>query len=244
MYIVNYTSDDFKEISKEVNTVIIPIGSVEAHGHHLPLGTDIFSPRLFCENIDKTIGNKVWIAPEIPYGQSYDLSIYPGTVTVPSNVMAEYLFYVCKSFYDNGLKNIVFLNGHGGNITALGLAAEKLVPLGAVVLTINWWLDFSADILKITEGQGHGGEDETSAILYYNESLVKMDKACRNDNKMLYPVRFKDRGRIVFENAITGDGTLGTREKGEKIFEVVEKKIVERIELMQQEKYCFFNSIY
>ena len=237
MYIVDYTSDDFKEICNKVNTVIIPIGSVEAHGHHLPLGTDIFSPRLFCKEINEKIGDRIWIAPEIPYGQSYDLSIYPGTVTVPSQVMAEYLFYVCKSFYNNGLKNIVFLNGHGGNITALSLAAEKLVDLGAVVMTINWWLDFSEDILTVTEGQGHGGEDETSAVLYYNEKLVQMEKATKNFNKQLYPVKFKDRGKTIFRDAITGDATLATKEKGEKIFNLLESRIIDRVNLMEKGKY-------
>ncbi|WP_035289079.1 creatininase family protein [Clostridium sp. KNHs214] len=237
MYIVDYTSDDFNDISNRVDTVIIPIGSVEAHGHHLPLGTDIFSPRLFCENINKKIGDRIWIAPEIPYGQSYDLAIYPGTVTVPSEVMAEYLFHVCKSFYNNGLKNIVFFNGHGGNITSLSLAAEKLVDLGAVVMTINWWMDFSKDVLTITEGQGHGGEDETSAILYYDESLVQMDKATKNPNKQLYPVRFKDRGKTIFQDAITGDATLASKDKGEKIFSLLVDKIINRINLMKQGRY-------
>lgn len=190
MHIIEQTSDDFKEYCKRINTIIIPIGSVEAHGHHLPIGTDIFSPRLFCENINEKIGDKIWIAPEIPYGQSYDLSIYPGTVTMPSEVMAEYVYYVGKSFYENGIEKIVFLNGHGGNITALSLATEKLVMLGVDVMTINWWLDFSGDILTITEGQGHAGEDETSAILYYNEELVQMDKAMKNPNKQLIPVRY------------------------------------------------------
>ena len=180
---------------------------------------------------------RIWIAPEIPYGQSYDLSIYPGTVTMPSEVMAEYVYYVGKSFYENGLKNIIFLNGHGGNITALSLAAEKLVPLGAAVMTINWWLDFSEYILTITEGQGHAGEDETSAILYYNDELVQMDKAMKNPNKQLIPVRFVDRGKTVFQDAITGDATLATVDKGERIFNLLEEKIVKRIELMQQVKY-------
>ncbi|MCB2290971.1 creatininase family protein [Clostridium sp. CS001] len=237
MNIIEYTSDDFKRISEKVNTIIIPIGSVEAHGHHLPLGTDIFSPRLFCESLNKKIGDKVWIAPGISYGQSYDLSIYPGTVTMPSEVMAEYIYYVGKSFYENGLKNIIFLNGHGGNITALSLAAEKLVPLGASVMTINWWLDFSEDILTITEGQGHGGEDETSAILYYNEELVQMDKAMRNPNKQVIPVRFKDRGRTIFQDALTGDATLATVEKGKKIFKLVGEKIIDRIETMIRGEY-------
>lgn len=237
MYIIEYTSDDFKKNSEKVDTVIIPIGSVEAHGHHLPLGTDIFSPRLFCHKVNEKIGDKVWIAPEVPYGQSYDLSIYPGTVTMPSEVMAEYVYHVGKSFYENGLKNIIFFNGHGGNITALSLAAEKLVPLGASVMTINWWLDFSEDILTITGGQGHGGEDETSAILYYNEGFVQMDKAMKNPNKQIIPVRFKDRGKTIFQDAITGDATLATVEKGEKIFKLLKDKIIDRVEAMQQGKY-------
>ncbi|MCB2298033.1 creatininase family protein [Clostridium tagluense] len=237
MYIIEYTSDDFKKYSEKIYTIIIPIGSVEAHGHHLPLGTDIFSPRLFCDKVNEKIGNKIWIAPEIPYGQSYDLSIYPGTVTMPSEVMAEYVYYVGKSFYENGLKNIIFLNGHGGNITALSLAAEKLVPLGATVMTINWWLDFSTDILTITEGQGHAGEDETSAILYYDEELVQMDKAMKNPNKQLIPVRFEDRGKTIFQDALTGDATLATVEKGERIFGLLEGKIINRVEAMQQGRY-------
>ena len=239
MYIIEYTSDDFKKYSEKNNTIIIPIGSLEAHGHHLPLGTDVFSPRLFCEKINEKIGDKIWIAPEIPYGQSYDLAIYPGTVTMPSEVMAEYVYYVGKSFYENGIKNIILLNGHGGNITALSLAAEKLVPLGAAVMTINWWLDFSKDILTITEGQGHAGEDETSAILYYNKELVQMDKAMKNPNKQLIPVRFMDRGKTIFQDALTGDATLATVEKGQRIFELLEEKIIERIETMQQEKYFY-----
>lgn len=142
-----------------------------------------------------------------------------------------------KSFYENGLKNIIFLNGHGGNITALSLAAEKLVPLGAAVMTINWWLDFSGDILTITEGQGHAGEDETSAILYYNYELVQMDKAMKNPNKQIIPVRFADRGKTIFENALSGDATLATVEKGKRIFELLEEKIIERIKIMQQDMY-------
>lgn len=237
MYVVNYTSDDFKKNLDKSDVVIIPIGSVEAHGHHLPLGTDVFAPRLFCERINKKIGDKVWIAPEISYGQSYDLSIYPGTVTMPSEVMAEYVYYVGRSFYDNGLTKIIFLNGHGGNITALGLAAEKLMKLGAAVMIINWWMDFSKEILTITEGQGHAGEDETSAILFYNEELVQMDKTAKNEYRPLHRVYFKERGKTVFKHALTGDGTKASTEKGKKIFELLEDKIIDKVQYMKDQKY-------
>lgn len=72
----NYTSDDFQKHLQKSDTVIVPVGSVETHGHHLPLGTYIFSLRLFCQMIEEKIGDYVWIAPKIPYGQSYDLSVY------------------------------------------------------------------------------------------------------------------------------------------------------------------------
>lgn len=237
MYMVNYTSDNFKKNLPKSDLVIIPVGSVEAHGHHLPLGTDIFSPRLFCERIDKKIGDEIWIAPEIPYGQSYDLSIYPGTIHIPSDVMADYVYYVGKSMFNNGMKKIIFSNGHGGNINALNLASEKLVPLGLDVAVINWWLDYSKEILTVTTGQGHAGEDETSAILYYDEKLVHMDKATKNSRKPLIKVRYKDRGKEVFENALTGDATLASKEKGEKIFDLLENKIIEFIHIMKNGKY-------
>lgn len=237
MYLVNYTSDDFKRITEEVGIAIIPIGSVEAHGHHLPLGTDVFSPRLFCKKIDERIGDEIWIAPEIPYGQSYDLSIFPGTIHIPTEVMSAYVTFVGKSLGDNGIRKLIFLNGHGGNINALNLAAEKLMTMGIDVTIINWWLDFSKDILTITEGQGHGGEDETSAILYYDESLVQMDKAVKNNKKPLFRVYFKDRGKTLFENAITGDATLASKEKGEKIFNLLEDRIIEVINAMKKGTY-------
>lgn len=207
MYIVNYTSDDFKNNLQKSDLVIIPVGMVEAHGHHLPLGTDIFSPRLFCSMIEKRIGDKVWIAPEIPYGQSFDLSFYPGTFSVPSEILAEYAYHIGKSMFANGLKKLIFLNGHGGNTTALNLAGQKLVELGMDVMISNWWLDYSKEILTVTEGQGHAGEDETSAILYYNEELVQMDKALKNNKKPLLRINFKDRGRVLYENALSGDPT-------------------------------------
>lgn len=237
MYVVNYNSDEFKENLSKSNILIIPIGSVEAHGHHLPLGTDIFSPRLFCSKLDEKIGNEVWIAPEIPYGQSYDLSSYPGTIDVPSKVFSEYVYWVAKSFYNNGIRKIILLNGHGGNITALNLASEMLAKIGADVLTINWWLDYSKEILKVTKGQGHAGEDETSAILYYNENLVDMNKALKSTRKPLLNVKFKTRGQEIYKNAISGDATLASKDKGEKIFELLVPKIIEAIKILQSDVY-------
>lgn len=237
MYVVNFTSDDFNKSLAKSDIVVVPIGSVEAHGHHLPLGTDIFSPRLFCEKIENKIGDQVWIAPEVPYGQSYDLTVYPGTINIPSEVFGEYCYWIGKGFYENGMKKLIFLNGHGGNIVGLGLAAEKLAKIGLDVMIINWWLDFSKEILTITEGQGHGGEDETSAILYYDETLVQMDKATKNSNRPLLRIRFKDSAKVFYKDALSGDATLASKEKGEKIFELITEKIIEVIQIVKSGVY-------
>jgi creatinine amidohydrolase len=237
MYMANYTSDDFKENKNKSDLVIIPIGSLEAHGHHLPLGTDIFSPRLFCKKLEEKIGNEIWIAPEIPYGQSYDLSIYPGTINVPSQVFAEYVYWVGKGMYENGMKKLIFLNGHGGNNTALNLAGEMLEKIGMDVLLINWWLDYSKEIRAITGAQGHAGEDETSAILYYDSSLVKMEKATKNFNKPLLRVRYKDSAKYCYRDALSGDATKATYEQGEKIFASVVESMIRDIEIVRSGVY-------
>ncbi|MGH4137278.1 hypothetical protein [Clostridium sp.] len=66
-----------------------------------------------------------------------------------------------------------------------------------------------------------------------------MGKAMRNPNKQLIPVRFMDRGKTIFQDALTGDATLATVEKGERIFKLLEGKIIQRIETMQQGKYYY-----
>ncbi len=237
MKLSDITSKEFEKKRTGVDIVVIPVGSLEAHGKHLPLGTDIFAPRLICERIEKEMGESVFVAPEIPYGQSDALSVYPGTVTVPSEVMAEYVYFVGKSFYNQGLKKIVLINGHGGNVVALRLAAEKLSRAGAAVVLVNWWMDFMEDILKITKTRGHAGEDETSAMMYYNESLVDMGELYVNNHQSRYRVFFKDSGYVNLKYAVTGDPREASREKGQAIFEMLDEKMKDLIAFMQSEEY-------
>lgn len=238
MYLTDYTSVDFARERQGADLAVLPVGSVEAHGRHLPLGTDIFAPRLFCRRLEKAIGDHIWIAPEIPYGQSPDLTAYPGTIHVPSEVLSQYLYWVGRGFLENGLKKLVFLNGHGGNVTALNLAAEKLAPLGMEVMTVSWWLDYAADIVAITGGQGHAGEDETSAMLYYNAKLVHMEQAGSNPARpAVRSIRFPGRGKRLMAGAMTGDATKATREQGERIFAAVTDRIIHDIGLLETGKY-------
>ena len=124
----------------------------------------------------------------------------------------------------------MFLNGHGGNIPALTIAAEKLSDEGAAVLLINWWLDYSPDILEICDGQGHAGEDETSVIMAITPALVDMKLATFNWCKPSGNIKAKSLRLDLYAHAMTGDGTKATIEKGQQILNRITPKIISLIE--------------
>lgn len=237
MYMKYMNMDSFKNKLKTIDTVIIPIGMIEAHGHHCPLGTDILIPNKFCEIIESKIGDKIIIAPEINYGHSWALSVYPGTINISTDAFTNYLKEVVFGFINNGFKNIVLLNGHGGNMGALRPVSEGIADKGAVAIVFNWWVDFKDEILQITDGQGHAGEDETSAVLAIDESIVDMSKATKNEINMKVKIYFKDFGKVVYKDALSGDATKATKEKGEKIYKNISEKMIEIIKHVQDTEY-------
>lgn len=236
MYMLYLNSDQFAEALERIDTVVLPIGMTEAHGHHCPLGTDVIIPRRFLELIEERMGEELIIAPEIPYGHSWNLAPYPGTVDIPPEVFGEYVFQVGKGLAKWGVKKLVLFNGHGGNTPALTHVMERLADLGLTVLLINWWIDYAAEILTICDGQGHAGEDETSAVLAIDESLVDMSKANVNWNKAIANVRFPGMPLQTMENAQTGDATLASKAKGEAIFSLCTEKIIELLHRLQADQ--------
>lgn len=226
-----------KELLGQVDTVVLPIGTTEAHGPHLPLGTDFMIPDHFCNYIERELGDKLLIAPTVNYGCSWSLSAFPGTLSVSGEVLAEYIAEICRSFVKWGLINIVFLNGHGGNIPALNLAAQKAADAGAKVLLINWWSDYMPQILEICDSRGHAGEDETSAVMAVAPELVALPEMELNLKKPIGRIFSSDIGTIAFTHALDGDPSGASREKGEKVFDIISKEIIALIQAFMQGKY-------
>ena len=220
----------FKEVQKNVDTVIIPIGTIEAHGQHLPLGTDVLIPEGLVEKIEEKIGDKILIAPSVNYGHVWTLGAYPGSVDIPTKVLIRYIEEIGKSLIDDGFKNIFLLNGHGGNIPAVTTVGEILADYGGQAVVFNWWIDFNDEILKVCEGQGHAGEDESSAVLAVAEEHCDMDLAEVNNDRLIARIYRQDIGKVSYKHALSGDATKASREKGEEILERVSKRMVEIIE--------------
>jgi len=223
------TWEDFEKIKTQVKGIILPVGSVEAHGKHLPLGTDVFAPLEISRRVEEKLkdrGIDILIAPPVWYGHSFVLNVYPGTINVKSGTFQKYVRDILEEFAKEGFEKVIILNGHGGNIYPLIGAAEEVVEKYDVgVVLINWWMDFKEEISKICSSQGHAGEDETSVVLAISPELVKMEKAI--GEKRTRPVRIikKDIGLEIFPNGANNDPHNATAEKGEEILEVVSEKI-------------------
>src|SRR4030067_2409060 len=132
------TWQEFKElVPKRIDTVILPVGTVEAHGV-TPLGTDNIIPLTISERIAPDL--KALVAPLLPYGITRTLLAYPGSLTVSSSAFENFTGEIMDSLAEKGFKKIVVMNGHGGQIDELRRAAQKKNQARQVKLVVfSWW---------------------------------------------------------------------------------------------------------
>lgn len=235
MFASDVTSRRYAKLSEKIDTVIIPAGSLEAHGMHCPLGTDIIIPERMCRDLEAASGGEFFIAPPIAYGYTPSLAGFPGTITLPAETLTSLYAEVGLGFVRWGAKNIVFMNGHGGNIPMLTIACNTIAKAGGTAMAISWWASYSAEILKICATQGHAGEDETSAVLAIDVALVD-DSARSAHMKKTFcaPLAGPSLIQHSYPNAMNGDSFAATREKGEKIFAMALEKNLEYINRLRR----------
>ncbi|WP_204524732.1 creatininase family protein [Litchfieldia alkalitelluris] len=226
---MDLTMQSFQEIKKTVKTVLLPIGMMEAHGPHCSLGTDVLIPRELIKRLNKVDENLFLIGAEIPYGHSWGLRPFDGTIDISSNAFSNYVYEIGKEFHRNGFERIILFNGHGGNIASLQLVSEKLSDLGLTVLLINWWMDYREEIINITPGFGHAGEDETSMVLAINQSLANTDGLEPHEIPISPNIKFKDGGRVLYPLAYSGDPGAASAEKGELLYRMLVPLILKDI---------------
>jgi creatinine amidohydrolase len=164
---------EFREwIPSKIDTVLLPLGTMEAHGV-IPNGTDIIVPVVMAKELASRVN--AMVAPVVPYGFTGILDAYPGSFTIPENVYREYVRAVLRGLAKNKFKNIILLNGHGGGQTAIltALAQEVGRETGSRILVVNWW-SYCSDVVQevFREDGGHAGNTETAYMLAVDSSLV------------------------------------------------------------------------
>ncbi len=167
-----------EEYFKENDIVIIPAGSIESHGRHMPLGTDLLIPNKILELIEER--TDVMCAPSMPYGCTEFLAPFPGTINLGTKAYYEVMHSIMESLRAHGAKRFIVLNGHGGNNPALDLVGLDLYKEGCLMAEVNWWIlvwNLCGDWNGNSPWRGgHGAGEETAAIMSVDESLVDMSQ--------------------------------------------------------------------
>ena len=164
-----------KTALQETTTAIIPTGSNEQHGPHLPLGTDwIVANEIATRLSDKT---KAIVLPVVPYGYAEYHMDFPGTVYLDKDTLSILLMNLCRSLNKWNISRILFVNGHGGNIDTLHTVSMKIrKKYGMLTSAAQWWELLPAKIDgEFTET--HGGPVETAMMRAINPKSVDMSAA-------------------------------------------------------------------
>ena len=155
---------------------LVPVGSMEQHGPHLPFQVDVFVSSRLAGDLEQKIPD-VLLVPPIWTGVSAHHMDFPGSITLRARVFIDVLHDICASLHHHGFRRIVLLNGHGGNRSSLEVLGQELfVEFGLTVNTLAYW-DLVPDLVKSlkktqSSGMGHSGELETSLMLYLAPKLV------------------------------------------------------------------------
>jgi creatinine amidohydrolase len=225
---------EFDERRKAINTVIVPTGAIEIYGPHMPMGTDSIVAEAIALRVAEKTGSLV--APTIQMGDSSILMDYPGTLTLRRSSYEAVMDDLCSALIGYGFKNILFINGHSGNVDMISsLARRYRREHGIRCGQIDWWR-FAAGQgdgifeLKGYMAHGHASECGTSVMLHLRPDLVDMSKATRvepgTDAYNVYTdiIRYIPFGEKT-HNGTIGDATIASAEKGKALMD----RCVERI---------------
>lgn len=168
MRLENITGKKMEAYLEKSQVVLIPVGSIENHGMHMPLGTDTLIPNKIVELLEEKCD--VMIAPTVPYGATDNIYGCPGTITIGTDGLVMILERITECLYRYGFRKFIILNGHGGNCKAIETVGMNLHKKGAYLANLNWWL-MAGELNPEWKG-GHGGAEETAGVMGVNPDLI------------------------------------------------------------------------
>lgn len=231
MLMEELTMTEFCAGLTKTRTVLIPVGSVEEHGGHLPLATDTIQ----AVEVAKKAAQRVpfFVAPPINYGNCRSTSCHPGTISIRTSTLKALVSDIVTSLYGHGLRNFIILSGHAGGAHCLALqevGEELLAALHessiAVVTEYALAKEEGRGIVE-TANDAHAGEIETSRLLHSHPHLVK-GAGCEEYPSFPTGILVRDK-RKFWPGGVWGNPARATSAKGREIEELVVAKIVELV---------------
>ena len=209
------TRKEFREAldAGRFQTAAIPVGSIEQHLEHLPLGHDTASCTYLAERVAERLYPAVVVAVPISIGISEHHMIHRGTLSAKPAAFLATIFDSAESLIRHGVKNVLILNGHGGNVAPLEAAMrqwklyfQNTHPDAGIHLH-SYWQSIPPDFAKqVTQGgrfPGHAGEFETSFALHAFPETVRVDHL-RDTEDPEPATATSEKGRLLVEKAIDG----------------------------------------
>lgn len=225
--------------------VILPVGSIEQHGRHLPVDTDICMAHTAALSAARALAGEVpvLVAPPLWTGVSPHHMHFTGTLTLTVDTFSQVLCEIVTCMWQHGFRHILLLNGHGGNDQTMKATTLKLGAAGIEVAAATYWDLAAADMAKIVEGErknvGHACEIETSLMLYLRQELVDMSTAVKDLG--IPPTRMPTGGPVYFwpvfdpgTTGVAGDPTVATAEKGKAFLEAITRNLADFIRVFHK----------
>jgi creatinine amidohydrolase len=234
MIIEEMTTDAFSEGLKRTRTVIIPAGSIEEHGPHLPMHTDIFHACQIARRAAEIV--PVFVAPPVTFGVCRSTADFPGTIGIRSTTLVSLVIDVAESLYRHGLRRFIVYSGHAGanHMAALLSAADDLLLAHndtdfAVINDLDLFDPGLFSLLE-TKDDSHAGEFETSLIMALAPGLVgELPPADRP--AFPRPLVVRD-ARVYWKSGVWGDPKKASRGKGERMIAILAQNLAKLAENM------------
>lgn len=229
-YFEELTSPQFEEALKlSSKTVIIPMGILEKHGPHLPVGTDILEAR----ELTRRAVSKEYavIFPHYYFGQIYEAKHQPGVIAYSNKLIWDMLQETCDELARNGFEKIILVNGHGGNNSFLPFFCQSQLANKKNYAVFLFSPDESAEynkkitVMRKSKGPDqHAGETETATMLTHRPDLVHLEAAesqsGSDQNRLSLPYAYTGIWWYAkFPNHYSGNGKVATKELGEYIYQ-------------------------
>lgn len=235
MKLAEMTWQEVKAASGEV-VVVIPTGSLEQHGPHLPLFTDSILASSVAEAVEKNLAEEILLTPTLWLGASGHHLAFAGSLSASFETYIGAILDVAESLIPHGFKRFFLLNGHGGNSEPNGIAMRKL-KLKYPSLTFghsNYYTFAEKAAAEVLQGPikhiRHACEAEASLIMHVRPDLVRTGKL-RDDGLQVEPpiVGLVNHFDEITEQGSLGYATLATPEKGRAIFEAAVEGVTKNL---------------
>ncbi|GAC1659341.1 MAG: creatininase family protein [Vulcanimicrobiaceae bacterium] len=231
---------------------VVPIATIEDHGPHLPVDTDLRLCAEVCEAAVSKASDRAVLVPPINHGYSPHHMDFPGAITIGAHTLIDYGLDVCRSLAHHGFKRILIVNGHGSNTPFIDIIARlTVVETGVLAAAVNYWaapgVRDVAESLRESDrlgGMNHACEFETSLYLALRPDLVDMSKAKRElshrPTENYWTDLIAGDGPLVMmepwssltASGVMGDPTKATVEKGRALLDAAATGIVRLIDEM------------